>query len=116
MSVDPGHKHWKNDKSSVKVHAPPGGQQSCNIFGSIAEEPAPRAPRRPSIPQEPEVQQPAPNARRNSNSQVTPVSDPASFYETSAASYGDNKPAVTGSRPSTRVRAPPGGSSSIVFG
>lgn len=98
MSVQLGHlANNIDERSSTRLHAPPGGKQSFNIFGAdTTNTQPPRTTGRAAVPQ------PTP---------VKPVqAEPAPQTRVAAD-------AVTGQRQSTRVHAAPGGNSTFnIFG
>eukprot|EP00178_Gracilaria_changii_P021843 TRINITY_DN64737_c0_g1_i1.p1 TRINITY_DN64737_c0_g1~~TRINITY_DN64737_c0_g1_i1.p1 ORF type:complete len:131 (+),score=22.78 TRINITY_DN64737_c0_g1_i1:27-395(+) len=118
------HSSMYTRSSSVRLHAPPGGKTSIS-FGSdepVKETPAP-APTQAAAPVEvePVAVAPAPVEAAvvpPTQSEPTPVSNeaiPTDNNDESRATRPDAAPPVTGSRPSTKVRQPPGGASSISF-
>ena len=77
-----------SDRSSTRLHAPPGGKQSINVFGGGEEAPAPA---RAAAPAQPTNTGMAAGGRVQVNTEHTGISD----------------------RSSTRLHAPPGGKQSI---
>eukprot|EP01110_Echinostelium_bisporum_P011780 TRINITY_DN5831_c0_g1_i1.p2 TRINITY_DN5831_c0_g1~~TRINITY_DN5831_c0_g1_i1.p2 ORF type:complete len:106 (-),score=35.87 TRINITY_DN5831_c0_g1_i1:39-356(-) len=101
MSTDMVH----NGKSSVRVHAPPGGGSSMGgIFGG--GEPAQPAPRKQA---EPARQEPVQQQRSAPPKQPEPKPEPVRQQQ-------EQPTQQSGAHTSVRVRAPPGGKSSISFG
>ena len=102
------------DRSTTRIHAPPGGRTSISIFGGYAEE---------SKKATPVVSKPLVETKKD-NVPAPTVVKTASPIKT-ARHVSSNKFA-TGSnqncgnfitdRPTTRVHAPPGGRSQITFG
>jgi len=122
---------FSSERSSTRLHAPPGGKSSFSIGGYTEEEKAP-AQRRPrgnepayladyapknaqarQTEQPQRVEQEFPNKKsygRQMSRQYENVAPTADVHQHSGA------PPVTGAKQSTRVMHAPGGRSSIVIG